>query len=676
MARCSLRTPLILVLLASALALSVIPAQAARRIVLFEESTNWGCPPCYTSNPTIHQFLEDYSVAQVVAVKWHVWWPSSTDPFYNHNQAPVQTRMGYYGITTAPDVTVDGRNGPIPGSYGSMQTWVEDRLALESPLAISVTGGINGSNFDVTITVDVEQVPPAGDYRLFCILGEHHIHLPSPNGEQDHYDVFRHTTNNSGEPIDLSATGIQVFNRSLPFDASETPDNLQVVAWIQNYNTREVLNAGTTWPRPDYYLRLSGGTPGVVDDPNSVAVLTRDFTNLGTQDDVYDITIDLLTTRIPLEWSWEYTTSQGTFSGPSSLPITADATETMTVNIDSQGAPGGGMLELVMTSQNDPTMVRRQRFSKISGPTVIVVDDDGGTHDESMLTLSLDAAGIGWGLWEDAWGKLDGTQLSTAPAVFWTCGLSYPTLDSQDRPALTQFLAGGGKLFVTGQDIGWELNTSSSGNYDPTWYRNNLHANYGTDAAGLLLSGINGDPIGNGINYTLSAQSQPYPDGINPYGTGAVAAIQYNATYKGVVRWDDGNAKVVTMGHGFEGITDPSVQITLVQRIIDWFGVATGIQVEESAPIRPTLAQNYPNPFNPTTAIPYALAREGEARLVIYDVAGREVRELVSGSQVAGSHEAIWDGRDDAGRPLASGTYFYRLETPEVEATRSMVLVK
>lgn len=96
------------------------PGLAARRVVLFEEATNWGCGPCAVANPTIDQFLEDYSVAQVVAVMWHVWWPSGSDPYYNHNPAPVQSRIGYYGIGAAPTIVIDGRLGAIPGSYGSM----------------------------------------------------------------------------------------------------------------------------------------------------------------------------------------------------------------------------------------------------------------------------------------------------------------------------------------------------------------------------------------------------------------------------------------------------------------------------------------------------------------------------------------------------------------------------
>jgi flagellar hook assembly protein FlgD len=68
-------------------------------------------------------------------------------------------------------------------------------------------------------------------------------------------------------------------------------------------------------------------------------------------------------------------------------------------------------------------------------------------------------------------------------------------------------------------------------------------------------------------------------------------------------------------------------------------------------------ARCYPNPFNPSTSIALDLPRAGEVRVRMYDVRGALVRELVRGSFASGRHEVIWDGRDDAGAPVASGVY-------------------
>ena len=89
------------------------------------------------------------------------------------------------------------------------------------------------------------------------------------------------------------------------------------------------------------------------------------------------------------------------------------------------------------------------------------------------------------------------------------------------------------------------------------------------------------------------------------------------------------------------------------------------------------LGDAYPNPFNPQTTIAFELPNEQAASLRVYDVSGRLVRVLVDGEVVAqGRHEAIWNGRDDTGRRVASGTYFYRLEAGAYTETKRMVLVK
>jgi hypothetical protein len=83
-----------------------------------------------------------------------------------------------------------------------------------------------------------------------------------------------------------------------------------------------------------------------------------------------------------------------------------------------------------------------------------------------------------------------------------------------------------------------------------------------------------------------------------------------------------------------------------------------------------------PNPFNPVTTIGYSLTEDGVAEMAVFSPAGRRVRTLVSGVVPAGDHEAVWDGLDDRGTPVASGVYFYTLRVGDAAETRRMVLVK
>jgi len=93
-------------------------------------------------------------------------------------------------------------------------------------------------------------------------------------------------------------------------------------------------------------------------------------------------------------------------------------------------------------------------------------------------------------------------------------------------------------------------------------------------------------------------------------------------------------------------------------------------------PVTSSLSVAYPNPFNPVTTLRYDLAEAGEVRLTIYNVAGQVVRRLASGRQVAGQYSVIWDGRDDAGRAVATGVYLARLEAGAFRQTQKMLLLK
>ncbi|MBK9303522.1 MAG: right-handed parallel beta-helix repeat-containing protein [bacterium] len=91
---------------------------------------------------------------------------------------------------------------------------------------------------------------------------------------------------------------------------------------------------------------------------------------------------------------------------------------------------------------------------------------------------------------------------------------------------------------------------------------------------------------------------------------------------------------------------------------------------------RSRLLGNHPNPFNPSTTIVFALDAPGAALVRITDVSGRTVATLTLGDLPAGRHEAVWDGRDDAGRPAPSGVYMYELQALGLQHTRRMILIK
>lgn len=96
----------------------------------------------------------------------------------------------------------------------------------------------------------------------------------------------------------------------------------------------------------------------------------------------------------------------------------------------------------------------------------------------------------------------------------------------------------------------------------------------------------------------------------------------------------------------------------------------------DAMPRAALLHQNVPNPFNPATIIRFELAVRARVRLAVFDVQGRLIRTLVDSELPAGGNEILWNGRDDRDRRVASGVYFYRLETPAAALSRKMVLMR
>ncbi|MEW6756429.1 MAG: FlgD immunoglobulin-like domain containing protein, partial [Candidatus Latescibacterota bacterium] len=108
----------------------------------------------------------------------------------------------------------------------------------------------------------------------------------------------------------------------------------------------------------------------------------------------------------------------------------------------------------------------------------------------------------------------------------------------------------------------------------------------------------------------------------------------------------------------------------------------TAVLAAGAAPVPRTfgLEPNYPNPFNGSTVVRFRLPGPGPVELAVYNLAGQRVATLVRGERGAGTHAAIWDGRDEDGRPLATGVYLCHLraggQAGGREQTRKVLLVR
>ena len=136
---------------------------------------------------------------------------------------------------------------------------------------------------------------------------------------------------------------------------------------------------------------------------------------------------------------------------------------------------------------------------------------------------------------------------------------------------------------------------------------------------------------------------------------------------------DAGTNTVSATVEGLEPVTFTATgQKSPFASLFDLFGGGKRVALPDS----PQLAQNAPNPFNSQTVLSYFLHAPGPARLEVFALTGQRVAVLQQGPQQAGYHRLRWNGRDDAGRPVASGMYLYRLVTDEAVLTRKLMLLR
>ena len=205
-------------------------------------------------------------------------------------------------------------------------------------------------------------------------------------------------------------------------------------------------------------------------------------------------------------------------------------------------------------------------------------------------------------------------------------------------------------------------------------------ATYDSAWAFIVTSDIHG--METGTAYTLVAEN---------LRTGVIATENLtSAAKRSSAVWADLNRKsVVEAGDRLKvalyddrgSIVSGPFQRTVTTMDIRNAFLSLQLNVGDVQPQDTLLAQNFPNPFNPETWIPYQLSKATEVKIDIYDISGHLVRSLDLGWKPLGAYmtpsgAAYWDGKNAVGERVASGIYFYTLQTSDFAATRRMVILK
>ena len=257
-----------------------------------------------------------------------------------------------------------------------------------------------------------------------------------------------------------------------------------------------------------------------------------------------------------------------------------------------------------------------------------------------------------------------------------SCLINDPSIMKSSYP--TVFANGQIDVYARGQ-VGWSDDNTNSIldiiDYEPT-----VICNY-SDVEGVEFV-ITGTASTDGV------------EAVNPYYStvkiNKIADVEYSVN-------DGAWISVLAVDGSFDSLSeDYSIRHTLTGggdytfkvRAVDRFGRPTSPEnyfetsiyvtdVEEVAlPEVYSLFQNYPNPFNPSTTIKYYLPTNCPVLLEIFDVSGKRIVSLINEFQDKGHYSLDWNGQDQNGNPVSSGTYFYRLKAGKETISRKMVLLR
>lgn len=387
------------------------------------------------------------------------------------------------------------------------------------------------------------------------------------------YDDTHVTRDIHSDTITLAGAGnTAVFNHTFTLDPGWINGNLRVVAVVQLAD-KTIIQTGSSDPAPDFKARAMVPFSRTVIGPGDAPYETDPLTimNVGLTD---TFTISATIDEAPPGWTVAFRDGGGTLhTDPLAFGLAGDAQTTFTAVVIPVSA-GYARYHLTVTS---PNMARPLEipFTYITDTVdAMLVDDDGGEAFEDYFTAALQNSGVSYGIWDRGASALTAEVAQISQLLIWNVGWSFPSLDADDQTFLTQYLGDGKALFISGQDVGWDLVANGGG---AAFYQNVLHTTYIRDNTNIYdLNGVAGDPITDGLSLRIQggtgANNQDYPDEIAPADADGSAILNYVGDGCGAIRATDSvsGAKIVNLGFGFEAIDSYEDQRALMVPAVHW----------------------------------------------------------------------------------------------------------
>jgi hypothetical protein len=613
---------LLLVLIVSIVKIS----NAGDRMMIIEFFTSSTCGPCASNNPTMTAFINSQDPERLVAIGYHMNWPSpGNDPMYLYNQTDNNSRRSYYGINSIPAGQFDGMISiPTAYSQANLLSTFNSRKDILSPISIILTDSAYATDsLLVRAKIYCETYLSNPNVYVYLALEEKHIHYSSPpgtNGETDFYWVMRKMfPSGSGSLVTLlpgqSVTVEQRYKKDPLWQWSE----MQPLVYVQDGSTKEILNAAK---KTENFTLLAN--PGF----NSVTQGQASSKN-------YKVSVPVVASGYNSPVTFTAEVSPVTAGITTSFPngnVLSSFPDSVSVQVSSTAAVPSGTYKIIVTGTNAASKTHKITMDYLVG--------------KNYVTVKTNIPGLEY--------KVNGTTYNTPKIFNWDIG-------SSQTIAVNSPQTSGAYRYVFDK---WSHNNDTAKSQVVTVNSTTgiYIANFKTQFRIMAMADPSGIPV------TITNSYNYYDSGVAVNLTVTPLQLQYNGLTYYFNRWA-GN------GNGSYSGANQICHVTMLAPINEmavYDTINVGInQISSIVPDKYNLYQNYPNPFNPETNINFDIPKSGIVKLKIYNILGKEVQTLHSGFLTAGKYEFKFNGSE-----LSSGLYFYKLETGNFMQIMKMVLIK
>ena len=597
---------------------------------------------------------------------------------YEHSSGDLSvpdcaTRFSYYEVTAVPTLLFDGKTTVVGGSTtgAAYMPVIDEHHAELVPLAMAVTDwdfAIDTAFAEVRVMLFGDLDDTTSSFVRIALMEDNVV-----VGSTTYRHILRDLL--PDQPLTIALEGQeQIVNVPLVIDPAWNQENLLLLAWVQRDTDKYVFNSASSRVGP--YAALAG-LAGPRQKPLEEGAAVFDpinLFNMGLSDDVYEITLD--TTHLPAGWS-AYLTHEGQTAGSLQLAMDSYEMTALSVTLDATTNDSGYLTMHVYSQGADEVLLSLGLGALAAGAQVLIVSDDAlAGHAYSVYGPLLAGTNLTPAIWERNLSALSGADLQNYEAVIWTAGANTAAIQANDRAALDVYLdSGGGRLIMAGENLLQGI--IAQGTAARNWFLNKFRFNYSSSYSGSLqIIGIADDPIGDGLDFTLTGGNPDRLVLLSGEQPVAVSCIYGLGSRPAVMRTFTETFKSVFMPFGLELVPDQENRGTLLKRSLEWLDVLQLAATPDAPAATMALLPNRPNPFNPATEIAFSLGKAGPVRLEVYNARGQLVRVLVDETLPAGQHTATWNGRTTTGAAAASGTYFCRLSAAGEHRTRKMSLLK